>query len=291
MSAFRRILFPMTQKSLSALLNDSWQFSKQHFVVLLMGSIVFGGFTGFIQQVTNGVLVERYQTLIHVSPQRLQELGERIQLGDELAAQELLTEMIGTNGTVPNNQEEAMQVMGKRFEAMFIAILPALFWSFVAITLLQVLLCGYMFLVPLFSIKSTGEAMKHTVATFFPFFGLSIWLFLASFIWIPFLGLLYATYYLPRALFAPMFLLGERQGVRESVRSSFVITKGQWNRVTWLTSICVLLTMLIGLIASGILQGIGLLPIFLGSIVGALLMGYNIVFVVLLGRSLIQRAR
>lgn len=61
-----------------------------------------------------------------------------------------------------------------------------------------------------------------------PAFGVLFLLFLRSFIWVPFLGLPLAIYFLPRLSLAPVILLSGEAGVFGSVALSLKRTKGLW---------------------------------------------------------------
>lgn len=272
-------------KSLSALLGESWKFCLAHSRALLLAAVIFGGVTGVVQARTVIVLRHTYESLMHISPERLQVFAQRMELGDESAMDDLLQEISGIKGTLPVNQDEAVSAMKARFSSLIVSMLPYLFWSFIAVTIIQLMLYAFCFEVAVHEELQAVSVLGRTFGEFLRFFGLFLWVTFFSFIWFPVLGLFYATYYLPKVLFSPMFLL-RGSSVRESVRQSFTITKGHWNLVTWYVSVCTLLTMVLGMILSGILQGIGIFPSLLSAIFGALIMTYNIVFVVLLGRDL-----
>lgn len=58
-------------------------------------------------------------------------------------------------------------------------------------------------------------------------FGLSLWLFFRSLLWIPFLGWLLALYLFPRLALAPALLAGGKAGIRSTLRESMRRTKGR----------------------------------------------------------------
>lgn len=102
--------------------------------------------------------------------------------------------------------------------------------------LLSVLLSGaILFLAALFFLllaaggrQSPSEIAARIPGKILPMIGLSLLLFIRSFIWIPLVGWLVALYLGPRMSLAPAILASGEAGIAESIRLSMRRTKGRW---------------------------------------------------------------
>lgn len=91
---------------------------------------------------------------------------------------------------------------------------------------------------------SEMDALKKLPASYCRLFGLTLWMFIRSMVWIPFIGPVIAIYLCPRFILAPVLVLSGRAKVFVSVTESIHSTYGGWLRMCiaiflWLT-LCIL---------------------------------------------------
>lgn len=76
--------------------------------------------------------------------------------------------------------------------------------------------------------ENSYETLRRLPMTAFRMIGLSVWLLVRSWIWLPFIGPFLAVYRIPRLALGPVILASGKAGVFQSLRESLEQTKGRW---------------------------------------------------------------
>lgn len=79
--------------------------------------------------------------------------------------------------------------------------------------------------------ENSYETLHRLPMAVFRMIGLSVWLLVRSWIWLPFIGPFVAAYRIPRLVLAPVILARGTTGVFQSLRESLRQTKGKWARM------------------------------------------------------------
>lgn len=104
------------------------------------------------------------------------------------------------------------------------------------------------------------KALRKTGQVYLPMIGLTLWIALRSFIWIPFIGIITGIIFLPRLAFAPILYLTEQQkGVLAASSESYAKTSGHWGKIFGNL-------FLFGLIVAVVLMLLGIVTSILGSV-------------------------
>ena len=266
------------------LLKGSWSYFTAHFKAVLIGSIVFGalifGAESFLNVSATDKLEDQFGDL-----DKIEELSERIEAGDEEAFQEMMMQL-GVMGDEGQMDEEAM---GEMASGMMMGLLPAFGTFFVVMSLLTLVGSIY-FLVLAVDGKSAGETFKRIPGLILPMLGVWIWSFLRSFAWIPVIGIIPAIIIGPRLMFASVILVKEGKGVMGSVSESYSRTRGYWGKIVGnmiLMIICVWICTLALLLGLGALAMVHvLLSSIAASLVTQFVTAYGSVFTVKLADTI-----
>ncbi len=76
--------------------------------------------------------------------------------------------------------------------------------------------------------KDALEAFWLSLIRLVQMLGVSLWVIIRSFIWIPVVGVIPAVILLPRLVFSCIIFLTQKKGVIKSVSESYEKTKGKW---------------------------------------------------------------
>jgi hypothetical protein len=228
-------------RPLGALLSSALDFVREYRKPVLIGAAIFGTLAALLGGGVahraafgvNGMMQE-----MGVDTQKMEDLSERMRMGDESAATEmekLLGERMNALG------EDAESVISNRFIGMFAPLIGV---AAIVGIIIAIFSHAYFLLLAVSPTQDFMAVLRRTPGYFFPLLGLWIWIFLRSFIWIPFLGIIPAIILGPRFIGSSLILVKEKRGIRESVSQSYARTKGYWGKIVgnmFVAGICVAL--------------------------------------------------
>ncbi|MBM3231232.1 hypothetical protein FJZ28_02785 [Candidatus Peregrinibacteria bacterium] len=213
-------------QTFSQLLSSSWNFFRSHFTVFAVAAVVVGLvlFTGQYLLHRNTVFMMESK---FGSMERFSDFAERIENGDEQAMDDMMKEM-GMMTAEGEINEDAAEMVAKH---IIKGLAPAL-GSFAMIAiLLSFLASAYYLVVAVDGTKDPIVALKRACSVVLPLIGLSIWMMLRSFVWIPLIGIIFGFIIGPRLTLAPVLYVRDGMGVFESVRVSNERSRGYWGRI------------------------------------------------------------
>lgn len=272
---------------LGALLSSALAFVKQYQKPVLVGAVIFGTVTALIggtmaNRASSGV--ESMMQEMGIDAEKMEELTERIQNGDEEAATEMQELLTNSVGSMDNGISSVMkhQMIGR--------FAPLIGISGLIGGIIAVFAHAYFLLLALSPTHDAMAILKKTPALFWRLLGLWIWMFIRSFAWIPLFGLIPAIIFGPRFMLAPVILVQEKKGIMESVSLSYERTSGYWGKIVGNCIVATLCIILAGM-AAGIVAGIvGMMMPFVGmwlnAIVKEMLSAFMLVFTVQLAVTL-----
>lgn len=218
--------------------------------------------------------------------QKMEELADRFEAGDEAA----LNEMLETMGLV-NEQGELISddQMEDMVTGMMMSMLPSISSLFIVMMIVSIIASAYYFVIAVFGVQDTAQALRQSPSIVFPLLGVWIWSFLRSFAWIPFIGVIFAIVIGPRLVAAPVVLLKEKKGITDSVRLSYERTRGYWGKIVGNLLVMALLMwilmMVIGLITSLLFDDMYMISAFIAGLLQWLSTGFATIFVVALSET------
>lgn len=218
----------MSVTPLGGLLNDSVKFTQKKIVPLGIGAIVIGLLLFALQfslarnvgMRTTGMFQQ-----MGVNVEKMEEVAEKMQAGDEQAAEEMARQVEEAMGKLDKDKAGAM-MMG-----VFGAALPGIGLSMIVGLLLSVFASTYYAAVALYPTLTVDGAFKKSLGLVFPMVGLWIWVFLRSFMWIPIVGVILGIILGPRFALAPVLLIRDGKGVFDSAKESYAKTAGYWGKI------------------------------------------------------------
>jgi hypothetical protein len=249
--------------SLGQLLSESWAFCKTYWKPILIAAVILGTISTLLLAALGAKATYNASTMMTemgVNKDRMQEIADRMQAGDESAAAEMEALLENTLGDFDNDEEAA-----KRFGLqMFKAVGPLVGVTFLIGAILSVAGMVYYTLLALQPSQNAQVAGKKVPSLFFPMLWLWIWIFLRSFAWVPLIGIVTAIILGPRFALAPVILIQEKKTAMQSASESYARTTGYWGKIFG-NAIVAALCMFLASIVIGIIAGIGEMIIpFLG---------------------------
>lgn len=276
---------------LGQLLSESFTYYKAHFAAFAVGAVVFGVLTGLLGVYTAGKVQHSVNNMMGgmgMDMQKMEELSERMEAGDETAAQEI-QDLIANGAGAMNPEAVGMQAMsGIKSMLPFIGFagLVSLLVSFVA--------HAYFALVAVEG-KDVNGTLARAGAVVLPLAGVSVWMFIRSFVWIPFLGWIVAIIVAPRFVASPLIFLTEGKGITGSVSSSYARTKGYWGKIIGNAIVAGLImfviTIVIDILAGIVLSSVMPAMIVFKQIVSQFMIAFMCVFMVRLSHTILQNPR
>jgi hypothetical protein len=224
---------------LGQLLRESTTHLRTHILAIAIAAIVIGLLQATMQGLLGQKIKGGIEGVMNIDPSRMEELQKRLEAGDQAVLQELQQMM---QGTVENESKTIQDV------SVFLRAFPFFAISLLTGVLLSLIGSYYFFFVAL----ESGDALqniKRAFEYFFPLVGLSVWIYLRSFLWIPFIGFALAFVSFPAfllsvliavilgAIFMPRFILSNvilvrnRRGILESAQASYEQTRGYWGKI------------------------------------------------------------
>lgn len=282
-------------KSLGTLWSDSWSFFQKHFIVLLIGAVVFGAVTGYMNAKATKRGHEFASTMMNSMGVQGMPSQEKIQMMTELSlkamqgdadAQAQLEAMSGEMEQMADQMENAMEKVGspeKLAAGMFAGYLGT---AFLIGMLLSILSTAYYLTVAVFGNATVGSAVTMTLNNVVKIFLLWLWIFIRTFAWIPFVGIVTSIILGPRFVRAPLHLLEGKKGVMQSASMSYSETVGHWGKIFGNMLATGIVVWVIAGIAMGIMGSFGMLGILFAAVVAQLATAFLMVFGMQLARTL-----
>lgn len=275
---------------LGQLLSMAYAFCKAHIKTIIVASIIFGTIASFLTGTLQlsaagkmGMMMEN----MGMDMQKIEELTERMQAGDESASQELQAIMQDRFGSM--SDDEAANLGRSIGMNVFKGLLPQIGVGLV-IGLILLVVANIYYLLLALGEKDPIKIAKRIPGLFLPVLGVWIWAFLRSFAWIPIVGWVVAIIIGPRFALSSVILVQERKGVMESVRSSYARTNGYWGKIVGNMIVMALCVMLASLVFGIVTSIIGSLSVWtaqwLGSVAQYVFMAFGIVFMVQLALTI-----
>lgn len=263
--------------SLGTLFSRSFAFFREQFVPILIGAVVAGVIMFGTQTLLGRDLSRQAQNMMGgagINQAQMQELQRRLEAGDPAAAQELQQAL--QNALVAG---KVGGVIGGTARLIVVSLLVAM--------VLSVLYQGFILLL-LLERRSLQETLPRLGQFFLPLLGLSLWLVVRSFVWIPIIGIVFAIVLGPRFALAPLILVKEKKGVFESTRESYLRTNGYWGKIFGNVLVVAIVVGIVGIVINMVLSTVlrGVAP-YLAPIVNMLMTGFISVFVSLLSLSIL----
>ncbi len=280
---------------LGGLLSETFAYCKAHWQPLFVGVVVFGVVMGVVSAslaATAGGAMVKGMNDMGLDTQRMQQLAERMEQGDESAMDELEGLLAGEFDGMTDDQVAGR--VGGPVAGMMKTMVPAIGVSVVVTWLLSLLAFAYYAIVAVEG-KDVNGTLARVKSAFFSLFLVNLWSMLRSFIWIPILGLIPAIILGPRFVAAPLIHLTEGKGVTASVSDSFRRTRGYWAKIAGNVIVAALVAMVVTIVVDMVL---GLLlmaspPAMLiaKQVVSQAVAAYMAVFTVRLSHTILQHPR
>jgi len=250
---------------------------------LMVGAVVIGLLLGLIAFRAQKSVGEEIGTLIGGmenaagDPEQLQDLMMRMQQGDGEAMQRM-GEMMGEEGAIP--------------PAAAAAFVGSIFTFVLAMWVISIIGTYYYLVVATGRHMNTAEALRQTLGKIVSLIGLSIWIGVRSFVWVPFIGVVFGIMLMPRFVPAPVLLLRDGKSIFESASMSYARTSGYWGKILGNTIVAMLCGFVVFVAISMVLRVVSpvslLLTGVIGSIASQLLFAYFSVFTVTLAATVLE---
>jgi hypothetical protein len=267
------------------LIRETFSSCRRNWVPILFAALIMGTVSFFAQKALQSkadFAVREGLMGVGIPPERYEDLNKRMEEGDDNAFNEMLEELNRVAGELDAMGEQELQAFAMTQQYRITGkILPVfgiftILWFFIG-------LVSYSFFLIL-SVHPRSEPLlvvRETAAKIIPLLGLSLWIMLRSFLWIPVIGIVIAFFLMPRFLFSGVILLQEEVGVLESARRSYERTRGHWLAIigTLLALTICLWVILLG--AYFVSFFTGPLAGLLMAVCGQLVVGFVTVFVTL----------
>lgn len=274
--------------SLGALLGDSWSTFRRAIVPILIGALLFGLIVGIGQGFAGKRVLEQTGSALEnlgVDTTDMQDLQRRIEAGDQAAMEEFANKLQNLGQTNPD-------ALAKGMWGMYSGILPVLGASMIILWIVSLIASAYFLLLALDEKLAFSVVLMRTPKLVIPLFLLSLWIFIRTFMWIPFVGIITGIILGPRFVLSPVLLVKEGKGVLESASASYSQTSGYWGKIfgnVIVAAICAFVALVI----------VGFVVGFLGSSVAAiatpvlnmLVTAFMTVFVVKLSLTILQNPK
>jgi hypothetical protein len=278
-------------KTLSNLFSESWATFKKTLKPIVIGAVVFGLIMGVAQMSLQSTAERQINDSLGafgLNAQRMQELQRRIALGDEQAVQEFTQAMQGV-------QEKKDQLGDDAFAGMMMdtafSVLAGMTWFVPLMLILSIFSFLFFLLLAVTGQQDPVVLGKQTATHFLPFLGLSLWVFVRTFIWIPFIGIIIAIIVGPRLALAPVIMLTEKKGVFESASLSYQRSQGYWGKIfgnTFVAGLAVaIVLMMLGIILS---MGGPTIGTLLKAVLSMMGVAFNVIFIAKLSQTVMSRS-
>lgn len=284
---------PMT---LGSLLGHSLDVCRTRLRPFLIGVVLFGSLVAIVSAVSNNRIEGHIWQGMHrlgMDQNRMMELQEKLQSGDEAAMEEAMEEMNSMMGGIEGMSDEDREALFRREGlAMMFRVLPVMSLGVLAWFVVSVLSGAYFLCFGLEKGKEPTEILNKAVYLFFPLLGVGIWSFLRSFAWIPFIGIIPAVILGPRFALAPVILVNQKKAVLVSVSESYQKTRGYWGKIVGngiiLALICLGISWGVSILTFPVAMASNVLSIWIHAVAQQAIAAYAVVFLVLLTKTILE---
>lgn len=280
---------------LGQLLSETLSYCTAQWRSLAVGVAVFGVAIGLVSAsfaVHAGNVVRHGMGRMGIDTDRMQQLTDRMEQGDETAMAEL-EQMLKGEFEGMTDEQAAGKVMGP-MAGMVAAAAPAMGVGMLVSWILSLLAYAYYAIVAVEG-KDVNGTLVRVKSVFFPLFLVNLWTMLRTFIWIPIFGLIPAIILGPRFVAAPLIHLAEGKGVTASVGDSYRRTRGYWGKIAGNMIVAALATMVaalvINMLLSLVLPRMSSAEIVAQQLVSQAAMACMTVFAVRLSHGILQHPR
>lgn len=239
---------------LGNLLSEAWSFCNTYWKPVLTAAVILGA----VSTLVNGTIAVKtaddvggMMQEMGMNPERMEELSLRMQQGDESAIAEMEA-LVQANFGENADQDAVARAMGIN---MLKTVGPSLGLIGLVGAILSVLSVAFYLTLALWPIQNAQVTATAAVKSFFPLLGLMIWIFIRTFAWIPFVGIVTAIILGPRFALAPVIMLQEKKGIMDSASSSYARTMGYWGKIfgnTFVAGLCLIPLMIVVAMVAGL---------------------------------------
>lgn len=266
--------------TLSTLLSDSWNFYQKNMTAIVIASVVVGLIVGFFGLYAQ----QKIGSSMGINMDRMEDVMDGMRDGDEGALKELEAMGNALEEQFGGTQAQQMQaMMGYAKGALPFVGLTAIIGFLVSVAF-------YAFMLLLVvEQKDTAATANRTAGMFLPLLGLYLWIFIRSFVWIPFLGIIVAIILGPRFVLSPLILVKEKKGVFESATLSYKRTSGYWGKIVGNMIVAGGLLWIVMAVVTMVLSMGGFsVTTVVGAVAKQLVMAYFIIFATLLAAAILK---
>jgi hypothetical protein len=268
---------------LGNLLSQSFTSLRKHIVAVAIAAIVVGVLMAALQWfLLQGVTQTAQGALggLGLDAQRIQELQQRVQSGDQQALQDLQNEMQKAQGQAASAGPDVAGGLVKTGPMIIVFSLLIMLLSF---------LYSWFILILAIEERSMQATIARVGKLFLPLLGLSILLGIASCLWIPLLGIIIAIILMPRFLLSPILLVRDGKGIIESIKLSYKLSTGYWGKIVGnliVAGVCSFIVLWVVNFAVG--MGLGKYALPVAQILGQFVTAYITFFAVKLGMTVLS---
>lgn len=239
---------------LGNLLSEAWSFCNTYWKPVLTAAVILGA----VSTLVNGTIAVKtadevggMMQRMGMDPERMQELTLRMQQGDESAVAEMEA-LVQANFGENADEDTVARALGVN---MIKAVGPSLGLIGLVGGILSVLSVAFYLTLVLWPVQNAQVTAGAAMKSFFPLLGLMIWIFIRTFAWIPFVGVVTAIILGPRFALAPVIMLQEKKGIMDSASSSYARTMGYWGKIfgnTFVAGLCLIPLMVVVAMVAGL---------------------------------------
>lgn len=292
---------------LGGLLSETFAYCKAHWKPLAVGVVMFGVVMGAVPAMFAAMIGDAMNEVsLNLDTDRMQQLADRMEQGDETAMDELEKMLAGEFDGMTDNRmagsidPSEVEMMSTFAPAALLLAFNGEKMSTLALVIGVPILLAWLFSLLAFAYyvivavegKDVNGTLSRVKSVFFSLFLVNLWSMLRTFVWIPILGLIPAIVLGPRFVAAPLIHLVEGKGVTASVSDSYRRTRGYWAKIFFNVIgaglVAFLVTAVINL-ALGLLSFVSLPVVIIArQIVSQAVAAYMAVFVVRLSHTILK---
>jgi hypothetical protein len=274
-------------RTLSQLLSDAWQTFQKSLSTTLILAILMYLCSSVAQDVYIRTAIPHVKDTLQRFNEKFAATEERAQKSDPTAVQE------PTEGNAETHPEKPASVAGAAVNFLLGPSIRLILWPMLFIWLITSVAILLFLLLALNEETNATVLVNRSLPRVIPFLGLSLWVIIRSFVWIPIVGPIIALFRLPRFVLAPVIMLAEEKGLLESASESYRRSKGHSGKifgnifvagivagmVAWIVRITIFGTGIIAMIASMTFSDTGAsIANFVVNIVEMMALAYSTIF-------------
>ena len=285
----------------SVLFRQAWQTMQLHIRQYVLTAVIAGLLLACMHALWQKALrAEVQSSLVQVEdelgmePQHIQSLFQQYDQGDHTALFELLHELEGAKQRFFSlHDAEKLALIERHVTRSFLDLLPSIVLLSLSVSITSFVAVTYFFI--LAAERGKTPVFMRSLKLLMPFIGLSLWVSLRSFGWVPFIGPILAIVFLPRFALAPVLMVQEHLGILRSTRESYLLSRGHWWKIVHTLALVVALSVLcsIGIvIAANVSTFISWwFPLVLHGVLTMLLLGFVVTIYVRLCEGVLENVK